>query len=239
MRVTLLGVVIVVMSAVSGFAQDSPEPPLGIESEPGMHAHLTRWRNGVQPLTKPTLPIAMRANQFPGGYAPEQDPFTLRIALINAKQFAVGALPKNVDTVFKNEQAQKSFPYEVQIMTPFVRVAHLSARAKRRYEEVTFDIGAENKSGVSVVVTPKTAMTDRIERVLIKRGTVIHRAQTGGTVPLTFRSFVTELGQNGGVFYFPLSVFSIKDSSDLTLVFVGAASTLEWAMTHRELEAMR
>jgi len=239
MRVTLLFAVIVVMFAAPGLPQDNAEPPLGIEAEPGMYAHLTRWRNGVQPLTKATLPIALRANQFPGGYAPEQDPFRLRIALLTSKQFPVGALPKDADTVFKIEQAQKSLPYQVRILTPFVRVAHLSAIAKTRYEDVAFDIAAENKTGVSILVMPNTALSDRIERVLIKRGTVIHRSQSGGTVPLSFRTLMTELRQDGGLFYFPLSVFSIKDASDLTLVFIGASGTIEQTMTHRELEAMR
>lgn len=239
-RCAFLCLLAVVISASPALAQTTDDAPLALNSEPGAYTHIMRWKHGVQPLTAETLKLAMRANTPQGGYSPEADPFVLRTALINARQFKDGELSRAFDTVFKVEQAMKALPYKVRVMTPFMRVAQQAEMARYRYEALpTVNVAAENKRGISIVVSPTSVLSDPIERVIVKRGATIHKHVDGGTVPVAMRTLLGIVDQSGGLYFFPLKVFAPDDQGPLSIVFIGSQTTSEWLMTTRELQALR
>ncbi len=204
------------------------EAPLALDAEPGAYTHLMRWRHGVQPLTNEVLPIALRANTPSGGYAPEEDIFTLRIALLNAKQIPAGS-GLSVDTVLKTETAQRVVSYRIFIETPFTRVAGRRSLAMISREPLPdVDVRAENRRGVTIRVVPVFTGVPPIDRVVLRRGPKNIQA-------LSPASRI----HDARIFEFPLSAFTPTGPA-MTIVLESAASTpFEWPMHRRELEAMR
>jgi hypothetical protein len=135
-----------------------------------------------------------------------------------------------------------SFPFDVNIVTPYTRAVTEIAEARRKFEaQPAMRLADLNAAKVEIVVTPSGPLNslDPIENVVLQRD--------GGGIIRPINSLVRPaVYQNGmgatrriseGVFVF--DVLSFAPNADLTIVFVGQSMNYEWKIRMDELSSWK
>jgi hypothetical protein len=134
----------------------------------------------------------------------------------------------------------RNMPFSVVLDTPYLRLAHLAAEARRKFQPAPSPpIETLNEGGLIVHVGPKDfSSTDSIELVVIKRGDSLIRPLKSELTPEVMQNAMgASRATVRGRFHFPMDAFA--PTGPLTLVLVGRSENFEIPLSSTELATLR
>lgn len=135
----------------------------------------------------------------------------------------------------------KDPPFNVTILTPWVRAALAGLEAKRKFEPVpALSVDALNRLGLSIEVSPGSPLTtaDAIENVVIKRGETVIRPLSRTVQPDTIQNALgVKRELSTGSFKFAME--ALRPTGDLTIVLVGRRQNYEITLLQAALTFLK